>query len=426
MPDGITLNQLESHLWEAANILRGPVDAADFKSYVFPLLFFKRISDVHDEEYRAALEESGGMRNTTRFPQNYRFQVPADRHWNVVVIYLPTSDRPSACHAGHRKANPETLYGIFGDAQWTRIRRSLWVRMADSPLGQSARQQGSAVRRPFVSVLRRRCDGLGTAQLGPGLRDILENQGHEAEAAGDEQAAKLAQNHCTNAKAFGEHLKGITGQYQISYIELDKDLEVDKVCDIFTQINSRGVRLDVFDLVNALLKPKGLQLKQMWRDAAPRLDDVETEKMNVYILQVMSILRQGYCSPKYLYFLLARPGEARPRPRWQRRKEILIPDIADFESRGTPQSMPWKAPSRCCNIRRSMARSVPDFLPYVSILPVFAALACPRQDTSGGPPTRRPPQAPPLVLGLRLQQPLFRLGRIHQRPRFPRPESVVR
>ena len=41
----LTLNQLESHLWEAANILRGPVDAADFKSYVFPLLFIKRNSD---------------------------------------------------------------------------------------------------------------------------------------------------------------------------------------------------------------------------------------------------------------------------------------------------------------------------------------------------------------------------------------------
>ncbi|MEQ1731006.1 MAG: type I restriction-modification system subunit M N-terminal domain-containing protein, partial [Vicinamibacterales bacterium] len=46
-----TLSQLESHLWEAANSLRGPVAAADFKTYVFPLLFFKRLSDVHDEEY---------------------------------------------------------------------------------------------------------------------------------------------------------------------------------------------------------------------------------------------------------------------------------------------------------------------------------------------------------------------------------------
>ena len=57
---GLSLAQLESHLWESANILRGPVDAADFKTYIFPLLFFKRISDVNDEEYQAALAESGG------------------------------------------------------------------------------------------------------------------------------------------------------------------------------------------------------------------------------------------------------------------------------------------------------------------------------------------------------------------------------
>lgn len=59
-PNSATSSQLESHLWEAANIVRGPVDAADFKTYVFPLLFFKRISDVYDEEYQIALEESGG------------------------------------------------------------------------------------------------------------------------------------------------------------------------------------------------------------------------------------------------------------------------------------------------------------------------------------------------------------------------------
>src|SRR2546422_2308760 len=80
----VTLNQLESHLWEAANILRGTVDAADFKTYVFPLLFFKRISDVHDEEYTAALEEAVGDEEYARFPQNYRFQVPEACHWRDV------------------------------------------------------------------------------------------------------------------------------------------------------------------------------------------------------------------------------------------------------------------------------------------------------------------------------------------------------
>jgi len=81
-----TLDHLESHLWEAANILRGPVDAADFKTYVFPLLFFKRSSDVYDEEYAAALAESGGDEEYALFPQNYRFQIPEGCHWNDVRV----------------------------------------------------------------------------------------------------------------------------------------------------------------------------------------------------------------------------------------------------------------------------------------------------------------------------------------------------
>ena len=84
------LNELESHLWESANILRGPVDAADFKTYVFPLLFFKRISDVHDEEYAAALAESSGDEEYAQFPQNYRFQIPNDCHWKDVRA-VPTN-----------------------------------------------------------------------------------------------------------------------------------------------------------------------------------------------------------------------------------------------------------------------------------------------------------------------------------------------
>ena len=80
----IDLSQLESHLWESANILRGPVDAADFKSYVFPLLFFKRISDVHDEEHAAALKQFDGDEEAALFPENYGFQIPEGCHWQDV------------------------------------------------------------------------------------------------------------------------------------------------------------------------------------------------------------------------------------------------------------------------------------------------------------------------------------------------------
>lgn len=79
----INLSQLESHLWESANILRGPVDAADFKTYIFPLLFFKRICDVWDEEYAEIVDETGDA-ELALFPESHRFQIPDDCHWNDV------------------------------------------------------------------------------------------------------------------------------------------------------------------------------------------------------------------------------------------------------------------------------------------------------------------------------------------------------
>ncbi len=80
----IALSELEAHLWESANILRGPVDAADFKTYIFPLLFFKRICDVYDEEFQSALEESGGDRDYAQFPENHCFQIPDGYHWRDI------------------------------------------------------------------------------------------------------------------------------------------------------------------------------------------------------------------------------------------------------------------------------------------------------------------------------------------------------
>lgn len=116
----ISLDRLESHLWQAANILRGPVDAADFKTYIFPLLFFKRISDVHDAEYASALAESGGDEAYAQFPQNYRFQVPEGCHWrDVRAVATNVGQALQRALRGIEKDNPDTLYGIFGDAQWT-------------------------------------------------------------------------------------------------------------------------------------------------------------------------------------------------------------------------------------------------------------------------------------------------------------------
>jgi type I restriction enzyme M protein len=120
MTSRITQQQLESYLWGAAVLLRGTIDAGDYKQFIFPLLFYKRLCDVFDEETQTALAESGGDQDFASYPENHRFQVPSDAHWREV--------RQSAQGVGRalqnamraiETANPDKLYGIFGDAQWT-------------------------------------------------------------------------------------------------------------------------------------------------------------------------------------------------------------------------------------------------------------------------------------------------------------------
>ena len=118
--DKLTLSQLEQYLSKAAWILKGPVDASDFKVYIFPLLFFKRISDVYDEEYKNALEESEGDKDYANLPEFHRFIIPEGCHWEN--IRESTSNVGLAIEKalrGIEQANLQFLFGIFGDAQWS-------------------------------------------------------------------------------------------------------------------------------------------------------------------------------------------------------------------------------------------------------------------------------------------------------------------
>jgi type I restriction enzyme M protein len=116
----LSLSQLEQYLSKAAWILKGPVDASDFKVYIFPLLFFKRISDVYDEEYQQALEESGGDDEYASLPEFHRFDIPEGCHWrDVRETTLNVGTALERAFREIEKANPEALYGVFGDAQWT-------------------------------------------------------------------------------------------------------------------------------------------------------------------------------------------------------------------------------------------------------------------------------------------------------------------
>lgn len=79
----LTQQELERHLWGAADILRGTVDAGDYKQYIFGLLFYKRLCDVWQEEYEALLAETGDKAEAAD-PDEHRFHVPAEHRWDAV------------------------------------------------------------------------------------------------------------------------------------------------------------------------------------------------------------------------------------------------------------------------------------------------------------------------------------------------------
>ncbi len=115
--------KLFNHLFEACNILRGPINQDEYKSYVTPILFFKRISDVYDEETEKALRESGGDEEFASFDENHSFKIPDGCHWkDVRNVSSNVGITIVNAMSGIERANPDTLNGVFSsfdDATWT-------------------------------------------------------------------------------------------------------------------------------------------------------------------------------------------------------------------------------------------------------------------------------------------------------------------
>ena len=118
MSTRISQRELENYLWGAAVVLRGLIDAGDYKQYIFPLVFLKRISDVYDEEHASALKIYGDE-HLADLPENHRFAIPEGCHWDD--IRAVTSNIGGTILKAMRAieaANPDTLPGVFGDGDW--------------------------------------------------------------------------------------------------------------------------------------------------------------------------------------------------------------------------------------------------------------------------------------------------------------------
>jgi type I restriction enzyme M protein len=114
-----TQQELDAKLLAAANALRGPIDPADFKAYIFPLLFLKRISDTWHWERARALELFDGDEDLAALPDNYRFVVPEGCRWeDVLALHENVGAGVQLVFDRLQEANPDTLAGVFGTAQW--------------------------------------------------------------------------------------------------------------------------------------------------------------------------------------------------------------------------------------------------------------------------------------------------------------------
>lgn len=119
MSKRITQEQLESYLWSAAKLLRGLIDAGDYKQYIFPLVFLKRISDVYDEERAQALALYGDE-GLADLPENHRFAIPEGAHWqNLRETTTNIGETARTIMRAIEAANPTTLTGVFGDGDWS-------------------------------------------------------------------------------------------------------------------------------------------------------------------------------------------------------------------------------------------------------------------------------------------------------------------
>lgn len=136
----LDISALETWLWDAACIIRGAMDAPKFKDFILPLIFFKRLSDVFDDEFAEAVETYGS---------------------EEIAHQVIKSDHEDALKSGRK---PIVRFYIPGEYSWQVIRNHA----ADGKLGE------------FVTEAMR-----NVAELNPDLQGVLDVKDYNERQSGE-------------------------------------------------------------------------------------------------------------------------------------------------------------------------------------------------------------------------------------------------
>lgn len=181
-------------------------------------------------------------------------------------------------------------------------------------------------------------------------------------------------------------IQGIVN-YEFITTTLDQNRDIHDICNIFARINQKGMRLSTFDLMNAFLYPHGIKLRKRWeRLDNQQLKDVDGS-MHEYLLKLLSLHKQAYCSSKYIYNLI-------PEERTKKRTESGgMEEVVLVESREEFLAL-WKKACRYAEKAREMIMNVgkhnfgavkSKFIPNTTIVPVLGAVLWEREEHEEAP-----------------------------------------